>query len=605
MHTIYKKNLKTAVALLFIVALIAPPQTAFAEPTVAQKFYTAPQFTATAPTASQKTIYVKKGATIKITGRYAMGGDKVKSGKSSKKSVATVSANGKLKAKKAGTTIITLTTKKGKKDTIKVKVVKKDKPAKKITLPKTKKLGVKETARLSVKISPASSTSTIKWSSSDTEIATVNAAGYVTAKSPGEVKITAKTSNGKKTVCKLTVNPLVAATAVVVDPAEAMIELNEELDLTAFLTSEDPNTPSNDLIKWTSSNEKIVTVSAEGKVTAVGVGTADVIAAAIGSGKKGKAKITVPALKADVRIAPGVSFKPAFKIGSKDDPILTYTSSDESVATVDKNGYVRANLRDKTTGHAVIGVAMIEVTTESGETGSVNVAVTDEPNIVDFSKWQGDIDWSQTHQAIDLAILRVSDGERTDLEKKYTSYADSCAEYGVPFGVYSFARYKTKAAAIKEATAFYKQATSDGREPLFFVVDIELAHFKRAHTEAYIAKLRELAEADGITRLKVGVYIGNHLYESLKLNLDTNIDDPATPDFIWIPRYNIPNNGAVAVGAKKPDHPCDLWQYSSSARIPGVGGYVDVSTLYDPSGARLSEKDYFDFEWLIAGPEAF
>ena len=73
---------------------------------------------------SKKTYKVKKGKTLKLKISYAAG-DKVQSWKSSKKSVATVSSKGKIKAKKAGTTKITVVMKSGKKATCKVKVTKK------------------------------------------------------------------------------------------------------------------------------------------------------------------------------------------------------------------------------------------------------------------------------------------------------------------------------------------------------------------------------------------------------------------------------------------------------------------------------------------------
>jgi GH25 family lysozyme M1 (1,4-beta-N-acetylmuramidase) len=253
---------------------------------------------------------------------------------------------------------------------------------------------------------------------------------------------------------------------------------------------------------------------------------------------------------------------------------------------------------------ANVGTVEITGINQYGESASFKITVSDEPTIVDLSKWQGNIDWTYASNAFDLAILRVTYGADASYEPKYKTYADNCAQYGVPFGAYSFALYKSKGAAIKEANAFYKQATSGGRMPLFFVLDIEESFIKKAHTEAYIARLRELAEADGISRLKIGIYIGHHLYAKLKLNLDSDPGDATTPDFVWIPRYNMPNDGTLAPTDKRPDYTCDLWQYSSGAYFPGIVGKVDVNTLYDPQGNPLSEKDTFSFDWLIAGPEA-
>jgi uncharacterized protein YjdB len=582
----------------FIVALIAAPQMSFA----------APKFMATTPTASQKTIYVKKGASIKVTGRYLAKGDKVKSYASSKKTVATISSKGKLKAKKVGTTTITIKTKKGKKDTIKVKVVNKTKKAKKVKLPKTKTMRVKKVARLSVSVSPASATSTVKWTSSNKKVATVDAAGYITTKKVGKTTITVKTSNGKKAKCVLTVTPRVKSTDISVLPEKKTIYLSQALQMSATLISEDPEVPSNDIITWSSSDKAIATVSETGEVTAVGAGKVKITAKAE-SGKKASAEITVRSIKAkqsNVRIAPGVRYKPGFTLyGLGDAPAIKYSSSDKSIATVSSDGYVQANFRDKATGEVATGTVTIKAKTPAGDSASMKVTVVNEPNIVDLSKWQGNIDWAEASQAIDLAILRVAYGADPSYEPKYDSYADSCLAYGVPFGVYSFALYKTKAEAEEEAEVLYEEATENGRAPLFFVVDVEKSNIKRAHTEAYIAKLRELAEADGILRLKVGVYIGHNLYKKLNLNLSTDIENPKTPDFVWIPRYNLPNNGSIPPEAKRPDHVCDLWQYSSGAYIPGIKGKVDVNTLYDATETVLTEKANFNFAWLVAGPEAY
>jgi uncharacterized protein YjdB len=551
---------------------------------------------------------VKKGGTLKITGRYPAKGDKVKSYKSSKKSVATINSKGKLKALKVGTTTVTVTTKKGRKDTILVKVVKKSTPAKKLTLPATYKIIAGQTDRLSAKTTPYKSTSTVKWSSSNKKIATVDAAGYITAKKKGTVKITATTSNGKKATTKLKVIPLVAATAIAVTPESATMQSSNHKTIKAYIDSGDPENPTNDVVAWSSSNEKVATVTEKGKVTAIRPGTATITARAAGSGIEASAAITVQGVEIEadsVRITPGERFKPKFTdYGLSSDEGLTYSSSNDGIATVTPDGYVQANFRNKSNGKAKSGTVVITAVDAAGASANLKVTVSNEPTIVDLSKWQKDIDWSQASQAFDLAILRATYGADASYEPKYKSYADNCAAYGVPYGAYSFALYKSKGAAIKEANAFYKHATAGGRTPEFFVLDIEESFIKRAHTEAYINRLRELAEKDGISRLKVGVYIGHHLYNKLNLNLETDLGDAKTPDFVWIPRYNTPNNGTISSSSKTPDYQCDMWQYSSGAYFPGITGKVDVSTLYSPEGDPLTDKNDFSFDWLVAGPEA-
>jgi GH25 family lysozyme M1 (1,4-beta-N-acetylmuramidase) len=436
----------------------------------------------------------------------------------------------------------------------------------------------------------------------------VNSAGYITARHAGKAKITVKTSNGKKAICKVTVTEIVPAIDVVVTPPAATLYVADTLLLQAELITEDPNVPSTDTIVWSSSDEEVATVSPSGEVVALDVGTAEITAEAPGSGKSATSVITVLGAEPEkdaVKITPGERFKPSFAgYGLDQSAGLTYSSSKENVATVSEDGYVQANFRDPSTGKAKTGTTTITATAFDGAAASIKVTVTNEPTIVDLSKWQGDIDWAQASQAIDLAILRVAYGADVGYEPKYKAYADSCVEYGIPFAAYSYCLYKTDAAAAKEAEVFYRQATADGRAPLFFVIDIEESFIKKAHTETYIARLRELAAEDGIARLKVGVYIGHHLYEKLNLNLEPDPGNDTTPDFLWIPRYNLPNNGAMAATAKTPNYTCDMWQYSSGAYMPGIKGKVDVNTLYDPAGNVLTDKDYFDFSWLIAGPDA-
>ena len=132
--------------------------------------------------------------------------DKVVSWKSSDKKVATVTSKGKIKGIKKGTATITVTMKSGATAKCKVTVQKKKVTTKKLTINK-KKATLKKgnTLQLTVDRNPISATEKIKWSSSNKKVATVNSKGKVKAKKKGKATITAKTSNGKKVTCKITV----------------------------------------------------------------------------------------------------------------------------------------------------------------------------------------------------------------------------------------------------------------------------------------------------------------------------------------------------------------------------------------------------------------
>lgn len=70
----------------------------------------------------------------------------------------------------------------------------------------------------------------------------------------------------------------------------------------------------------------------------------------------------------------------------------------------------------------------------------------------------------------------------------------------------------------------------------------------RAGTQAFIDELRRLGAQ------KVGLYVGHHMYAPFGM---ANVKS----DFVWIPRY----------GGNKPAYPCDIWQYTETGNVPGIG----------------------------------
>ncbi len=62
----------------------------------------------------------------------------------------------------------------------------------------SKKMEVNQTAQLTATVTPADATEKVQWTSSNTDVATVNDTGLVTAKTSGTVTITVKNANGTK-----------------------------------------------------------------------------------------------------------------------------------------------------------------------------------------------------------------------------------------------------------------------------------------------------------------------------------------------------------------------------------------------------------------------
>lgn len=211
--------------------------------------------------------------------------DSVYTYSSSKKSVATVNALGRITAVKKGTATISIKCKGyTKKITIKVeKPVEAEEP-KPIAVTDLdfgdyqETLEVGKTMSLSVSVIPSTATEqTVTYKSSNTQIATVNGNGRVTGVSSGTVKITASSGKVKKSI-NLKVE--IKTEGISVDESYVVLKPNEEQKIHAVVTPS--NAPQK--LTYTTSDEKVVTVSDKGVIHAVASGNATIVVTN-GSGK--------------------------------------------------------------------------------------------------------------------------------------------------------------------------------------------------------------------------------------------------------------------------------------------------------------------------------
>lgn len=114
----------------------------------------------------------------------------------------------------------------------------------------------------------------ISWESSNTEIATVDYSGKLTALSVGTAVISAKTSRGTTTKYTVTVKEVVAESIAIAGKQDAII-IGEEIPLSVVFTPD--NTTYKD-IEWEIEGENIVSVDTNGKLMANAIGKTTVIA---------------------------------------------------------------------------------------------------------------------------------------------------------------------------------------------------------------------------------------------------------------------------------------------------------------------------------------
>lgn len=135
---------------------------------------------------------------------------------------------------------------------------------------------------------------TVKWTSSNEAVVTVDAAGKLTAKTAGKAIITAVTSDGNVMYCIVTVENIKVSKITITSTTSNKIATGKKVTLKATVT---PSNAYNKGVTWKSSNTKVATVSSSGVVTTkkkMGGKTVTITATAKdGSGKKASYKIYV------------------------------------------------------------------------------------------------------------------------------------------------------------------------------------------------------------------------------------------------------------------------------------------------------------------------
>ena len=209
-----------------------------------------------------------------------------------------------------------------------------------------------ESAETDEKLAKAASKLTVEWTSSDESVATVDATGMVVAVSAGEADITASVTDSEMSaVCKVTVK--VAAKDITV-PDNLDVKLNDGNETTVEATVS-PADATDVKVSYTSTDEAVATVDKDGRVQVLQPGECDIVTTLTQEGKKVVEKKTH--IKAFYEVE-GITLDKTEGILTAgntvtlnatvlpeeiaDETIVTWTSSDEKVATVDENGKVTA-----------------------------------------------------------------------------------------------------------------------------------------------------------------------------------------------------------------------------------------------------------------------
>ena len=209
-----------------------------------------------------------------------------------------------------------------------------------------------ESAETDEKVAKAAEKLTIEWTSSDESVATVDATGMVVAVSAGEADITASVTDSEMSaVCKVTVK--VTAKDITV-PDNLDVKLNDGNETTVEATVS-PADATDVKVSYASTDEAVATVDKGGKVQVLQPGECDIVTTLTQEGEKVAEKKTHIKAFYEVESVTLDKTEGILTAGNAvtlnatvlpeeiaDETIVTWTSSDEKIATVDENGKVTA-----------------------------------------------------------------------------------------------------------------------------------------------------------------------------------------------------------------------------------------------------------------------
>ena len=218
--------------------------------------------------------------------------------------------------------------------------------------------------------------------------------------------------------CKVTIAEVLNPAAdITLDKTELSGTAGEKATLKATVVGEDSTKDSTDVVTWKSSNEDVATVTA-GNVTFVGAGTATITAKAgektatctvtVKAATVAVEKITLDKTTAELTVGDTTTLKATVTPDNATDKTVTWTSSDESVATV-KDGVVTAVKAGTATITAKAGdkTATCTVTVKAKEEKPDPTPAANEKEI-----WTGSTDlgtdWSKS-VAVPKADVKIGD----------------------------------------------------------------------------------------------------------------------------------------------------------------------------------------------------
>lgn len=249
----------------------------------------------------------------------------------------------------------------------------------------------------------------LSYSSSDPSVVMVDEHGNLVAVNAGTAEVALSSENGK--IYDSGIITVVVTPTGISMPDTVTLSMGTNINASVEATVV-PEDATDVVIEYVSSDETIATVDNTGYITAVAAGEADITASVVDTGLAATCHVIVtPAIesldisKSSMTMKPGATNTLSVTVSPEDANIsgMTWTSSDEAVATVDQEGNVTAVADGTATITATIGETTascdVTVSNKASNNSSKNNSSSSGGNPSDASSGNSSTDSNSSSQA--------------------------------------------------------------------------------------------------------------------------------------------------------------------------------------------------------------
>ena len=199
---------------------------------------------------------------------------------------------------------------------------------------------------------------------------------------------------------------------------------------------------------------------------------------------------------------------------------------------------------------------------------------------IDVSGYQGNIDWKKVkNDGVKFAIIKLGtiyDEDENSEESTFERNYNECIKNNIPVGVYVY-NYCNSIEALKKGANWVLEVLNKRALNLPVYLDMEDKTIVSEGKAALTNQCNEFAKILTNAGYEVGVYANLNWFENYleAKEFNSNIS-------VWVAQY---------YKECEYEGKYDIWQYSSSGKVDGISGNVDMNYLYNENIIKNTDNN--------------